>query len=175
MCCGSAEVDIMKEYASWVFPLIVTIIFAVISAITANRQKKLMEWQVGISLMEKRLDTFCKERKVLEGIIDYRKPNAEQLADLCHADLEAGFLFEEDVCNHLKTVLELAQKSSEYTKQTMPDGYGGYDAELHDLEEEAFSQQAVELLGEAIKLYKRYVDFSVIGVIKTGEKDEKRS
>ena len=57
------------DNSDWVFPLIVTIIFAIIEAIISIRQKKLAEWEISISLMEKRLEVFLAEKAGLQDIV----------------------------------------------------------------------------------------------------------
>lgn len=157
-------IDLIKTNADWIFPLIVTLVFAIIGAINSNRQKKLIETQVGISLMEKRFELFCKEREVLERIINYSKPTQNEIDDLCHAKLEAEFLFENDICEHINSLLSLMGKCCEHKSKIIPDGYGGYFKGPHDYEEEEFSQEAASLLAASINLYKRYIDFSRNGI-----------
>ncbi len=56
----------LASNVEWVLPLIVTILLTIISLRNEWRQKQLAEYEVGISLMEKRLAFFDRERIVLE-------------------------------------------------------------------------------------------------------------
>lgn len=155
----------LGENADWIFPLLVTIIFAVVEAKSSKRQEKLTAQEVGISLMEKRMEVFFQEENVLENIIEYCKPSQNDISDLCHNHMKCRFLFEKEITTHMEAVLQLVEKVSDYQKPKLPDGEGGFFSDCHDYEEEEFSQEASALLGEALGLYGKYIDYSNIGII----------
>lgn len=159
------------DNSDWVFPLIVTIIFAIIEAIISIRQKKLAEWEISISLMEKRLEVFLAEKAVLQEIIDYNKPDNQLISDLTDFDMKVRFLFGDEMCLHWSKVMELVDQRCTFSKPKIQDGYGGFFDDIHDSEEEEMSMQAANLLGDALDLYKRYIDFSKIELIKLKEKN----
>lgn len=156
--------------SEWVFPLIVTVIFAIIETCITLQQKKLAEWDIAISLMEKRLEVFLAEKEVLQEIVEYTKPNANMISRLTDIDMEVRFLFGDEICQHWKEVMKVVNQSCEYEKTYIPDSRGGYLEDCHDSEEEEMSMQAAYLLGNALDLYKSYIDFSKIGIIKQKEK-----
>lgn len=152
--------------ASWIFPLVVTIIFSLLGLINTFRQRRLIEWQVGIGLMEKRLNTFYRERKALESIICNEKPDSSTLSDLCYVQTETRFLFERDICDHIDKVLQLTEDRVKYDRPKVPDGLGGFVEQPQAQIEKEFSDRAAELFGEALTLYSRYIHFNSIGVSK---------
>ena len=173
-------IEYVNDNREWIFPLVITIIFsiiniifAVINAKNAMMQYKAQQVSIGISLMQKRMELYSAERAVLESIIDYRKPTQKQVDDICHADVEARFLFGVDVQNHVKSVLELVERVQDYQKPRIPDGEGGFFGSYHDNKEERFLMQASELYGVSIELYGRYIDFSNIGVNSRSKKVKK--
>ena len=111
------------------------------------------------------MDCYCVERSVLEPIIDYQKPPQKQLEDLCHVELESSFLFGDEIKEHIKAVLDLAERALSYKKPHIPDAEGGFVESHHDYDEEMFSQEAICLYGASIDLYGKYIDFSNIGVM----------
>ena len=156
----------------WTIPLVITflfsvinIIFAIINAKNAVAQHKAQPVSISISLMQKRMDCYCVERSVLEPIIDYQKPPQKQLEDLCHVELESSFLFGDEIKEHIKAVLDLAERALSYKKPHIPDAEGGFVESHHDYDEEMFSQEAICLYGASIDLYGKYIDFSNIGVM----------
>lgn len=163
--------EYVNNNSDWIFPLAITIIFSIINIVFAvvNAKNAIMQYKaqqvsIGISLMQKRMELYSTERAVLESIIDYRKPTQKQIEDICRADIEARFLFGEDVLNHIKLVLELIEKVQEYQKPRIPDGEGGFFDSYNGNEEEEFSIQASALFGASIELYGKYIDFSNINV-----------
>ena len=156
----------------WTIPLVITflfsvinIIFAIINAKNAVAQNKAQQVSISISLMQRRMDCYCVERSVLEPIIDYQKPPQKQLEDLCHVELESSFLFGDEIKEHIKAVLVLAERALSYKKPHIPDAEGGFVESHHDYDEEMFSQEASCLYGASIDLYGKYIDFSNIGVM----------
>ena len=156
----------------WTIPLVITflfsvinIIFAIINAKNAVAQNKAQQVSICISLMQKRMDCYCVERSVLEPIIDYQKPPQKQLEDLCHVELESSFLFGDEIKEHIKAVLDLAERALSYKKPHIPDAEGGFVESHHDYDKEMFSQEAICLYGASIDLYGKYIDFSNIGVM----------
>lgn len=160
--------------SDWFFPLIVTVIFAIIEAIISLRQKKLAEWEISISLMEKRLEVFLAEKAALQEIIDYNKPDDQLISDLTDFDMKVRFLFGDEMYLHWCKVMEIVDQRCTFSKPKIPDGYGGFFDDIHDPEEEEMSMQAANLLGDALDLYKRYIDFSKVGRIKQKEKKQIR-
>ncbi len=161
----------ITDNGDWIIPLgitilfsVINIIFAIINAKNAMMQYKAQQVSIGISLMQKRMEVYSAERAVLESIVDYSKPTQKQIEDFCHADVEARFLFGDDVQNHTKTVFELIDRVRNYQKPRIPDGEGGFFECCHDYEEEEFSREASDLYGMSIMLYGKYIDFSNIGV-----------
>ena len=153
--------------ASWIFPLIITIVFSVLGVRNTIQQKKLTEWQDGISLMEKRINIFFKERNVLEDIIRNETPDLGALYALRHSQMEYIFLFQEDICNHLERVIQLAEdRRSNYYENKKPDSYGGYNVYPNKEKETRIRNEADLLLKESRQLYSRYINFSEIGVRK---------
>jgi len=127
-------------------------------------QYKAQQMSIGISLMGKRMELYSAERDALEPIINYSEPSHKQIENMCYVDLEARFLFGDDVQKHIKAVMELIDAASSYKKTRIPDGEGGFFDAHHDYEEEEFSLKASKLYGESIDLYGKYIDFSHIGV-----------
>lgn len=168
------------ENNDWTIPLLITlifsfvnIIFAIINAKNAVAQSKAQRIAISISLMQKRMDIYCKERSVLETIIAYKKPTKVQLEELCHIELESRFLFEKEIQEHLNTVIALTDRVLSQRKSYMPDGEGGFFEEHHDFDEEVFSQEASYLLGASISLYGRYINFSSIDINTSKKKVQK--
>lgn len=161
---GEAEISsFLTDNIDWIFPLFVTILLTVISLRNERRQKQLAEYEVGISLMEKRLTFYNKESKVLEKIICKSEPSQAEIDELCHAEHEVIFLFGDEVKEHIDKVLRLVDEFHERKTPTTPDGFGGCIM-LSDEELNEYVKRATELFGEAISIYQPYIDFSSIGL-----------
>lgn len=162
----------LVENAEWILPLIVTIFLTVISLRNEWRQKQLAEYEVGISLMEKRLAFFEKERIVLEKIMDKNKPSQSDITALCHAEHETRFLFGDEVKEHIDKVLSLVDEFQNYKPETIPDGLGGVII-VSNAGAVKYASRATELFGEAISLYQLYIDFSSIGLAHSKERNKR--
>lgn len=162
----------LASNVEWILPLIVTILLTIISLRNEWRQKQLAEYEVGISLMEKRMSFFDKERVVLEKIIDEDKPSQTELTALCHAEHEAMFLFGHEVKEHIDKVLSLVNAFQDYKPETIPDGLGGYIT-VSNTGADEYASRATELFGEAISLYQLYIDFSSIGLAHAKERSKR--
>lgn len=162
----------LAENAEWIFPLIITIIFALVSWWYERRQKQLAEYEVGINLMEKRLAFFDKERVVLETLIGKGKLDQKDITNLCHVEHEALFLFGEEVKSHIDSVLSLADKRDSFSPVLIQDEYGTPTI-LNDSELDVIAEEATALFGEAISIYQLYIDFSTIGLAHTKEHNKR--
>lgn len=162
----------LASNVEWVLPLIVTILLTIISLRNEWRQKQLAEYEVGISLMEKRLAFFDRERIVLEKIIDNNKPSQVEITKLCHAEHEAMFLFGHEVKEHIDQVVSLVDEFENYKPETIPDGQGGIII-VSNAGAEKYTSKAIELFGEAISPYQLYIDFSSIGLAHSKERNKR--
>lgn len=156
----------------WILPLIVTILLTIISLRNEWRQKQLAEYEIGISLMEKRLAFFDKERIVLEKIMDKDKPSQSEITALCHAEHEVMFLFGHEVKEHIDKVLSLVDEFMKYKPVTIPDGFGG-NIIVSDADADEYAHQAFGLFSEAISIYQLYIDFSSIGLAHSQERNKR--
>lgn len=169
---NSETSSFLAENAEWILPLIVTIFLTVISLRNEWRQKQLAEYEVGISLMEKRLAFFDKERIVLEKIMDKNKPSQSEITALCHAEHEIRFLFGHEVKEHIDKVASLVDEFENYKPEIIPDGFGGVIT-VSNAGADIYASRATELFGEAISLYQLYIDFSSIGLAHSKERNKR--
>lgn len=169
--CTSEISSFLVDNIEWLFPLFVTILLTVISLRNEQRQKQLAEYEVGISLMEKRLAFFEKERVVLETIMDKKQPSQAEITELRHAEHETLFLFGQEVKDHIDKALNLIDEFQTYKPEIIPNGLGG--AIIIDKDADVYVERAVELFDEAISIYKLYIDFSSIGLAHAKERQKR--
>ena len=176
MTCTAQNNSWIVQNLSWLIPLcitfvfsIVNIVFAIINAHNAKEQFKAQQIELGVALMQKRLEIYQIVRKVLENIINYQKPTQSLIEEFCRADIEIRYLFSDDVIKHFQKVSELVDKVFEHKIELIPDGYGGIIDINRDVETEEFALEASDLMGESIDLYNKYIDFSTVGLLKKGK------
>lgn len=165
MCVQEAG-SFWVENAEWIFPLIVTIIFAIISWRYEKYQKQLAEYEVGISLMEKRMMVYDVTRKVLEEISAVPEQKVNSAVDFSKTKRVAKMLFGAEITALVDSVSELINEvhrnNSLYTYEP-----GGMPISAASLEKRTeYAKKACSLLDQSDQLFARYIDYSNIGLIK---------
>ncbi len=179
MVCTVQNDSWIVQNLSWLIPLCITfvfsvvnIIFAITNAHNAKEQYKAQQIELGVALMQKRLEIYQIVRKILESIINYQKPKQSLVEEFCRADIEIRYLFSDDVIKHFQKVSDLVDKVFDHTTKPIPDGYCVFFDSNRDYETEGFALEAGDLMGESIDLYNKYNDFSTVGLVKKRKKKQ---